>query len=191
MVLGLGSIQANPPDVVWLHEIRPDNNPWADLIREKVREKEPDLVITTSLRAFLAEAMPLAQRIYQEYRIPVSATLAQAVYESAYGNSRLAREYHNYFGLKAGHWKGAIAHHLLTRDSGQWVYADFRAYPTMEAGFLGYAEFLQDPPYRSVSRDITGVEFIRQILTLGYCPDPDYLQNIQRIIASYQLERQY
>jgi flagellum-specific peptidoglycan hydrolase FlgJ len=61
----------------------------------------------------------------------------------------------------------------------------------MAAGFLGYAEFLQDPPYRSVSRETTGLEFVRQILALGYCPDPDYLQNIQRIIASYQLERQY
>jgi len=174
---------------VWIHhEIRPDDNPWADFIREPYREREPDLVISQPVEAFLKQARPLAEKLKRDYQIPVSATLAQAVYESAYGNSRLAKEYHNYFGIKAGNWNGPVARHQPTRDSGKLVYADFRAYPSMEAGFCGYAEFLQNPPYKYASRQTSGVEFVRQILADGYCPDSDYLDNIRRIIVAYHLE---
>ena len=85
-------------------------------------------------------------------------------------------------------WNGPVARHQPTRDSGKLVYADFRAYPSMEAGFCGYAEFLQNPPYKYASRQTSGVEFVRQILADGYCPDSDYLDNIRRIIVAYHLE---
>jgi len=52
-------------------------------------------------RTFLEQALPFAIHMQVQKRIPASALVAQAIYESAYGNSELARTHHNYFGLNA------------------------------------------------------------------------------------------
>lgn len=41
-----------------------------------------------------------------EYKIPASITLAQGILESGNGNSLLAREANNHFGIKCSDWKG-------------------------------------------------------------------------------------
>ncbi|NBQ65952.1 MAG: hypothetical protein EBT95_10605 [Verrucomicrobia bacterium] len=63
-------------------------------------------------------------------QIPASAVIAMAIFESGYGNSVLAKEYNNYFGMKAfGSWTGPRAMNMPTRDNGVETTADFRAYP--------------------------------------------------------------
>ena len=93
-------------------------------------------------REFLRLAMPAAIHIQVRNKIPASAFLAMAIYESRYGESELAREANNYFGIKAfSDWKGPKIQ-KLTKDLGVTTKAYFRSYDSMLEGFQGFADFL-------------------------------------------------
>jgi flagellum-specific peptidoglycan hydrolase FlgJ len=53
--------------------------------------------------AALKDAVPAAQAAEAKYGVPASVTLAQWIYESSWGASKLAVDAHNYFGIKASH----------------------------------------------------------------------------------------
>lgn len=141
-------------------------------------------------RAFFEKALPEAMHIQVTYGIPASAVMAQAIYESGYGRSKLAKEHNNFFGIKAfNDWKGERASNMPTRDNGILTTADFRAYPTMKDGFRGYAEFLTDSQrYQNAFNTHSGEKFVSAILKAGYCPDSTYLPNIRRIMANHHLQ---
>jgi len=142
-------------------------------------------------RRFLEAAIPEAMMIQTTTQIPASAVIAMAIFESGYGNSILAKEYHNFFGMKAfDSWTGPRALNMPTRDNGMETTADFRAYPSLAAGFQGYSDFLlaNDRYHRHVGEK-SGVKFVSKILSAGYCPDPHYLSHIQAIINKHGLDR--
>lgn len=140
---------------------------------------------------FFEEAIPEAIRLQVSEGIPASAVLAQAIYESHYGDSQLAKTYHNYFGLKAtSDWQGKRAVSMPTKDSGVQTTADFRSYDNVKEGFSGYAEFLKrSGRYDRAFHMASGVDFVREVLRAGYCPDADYLRNIQQIIERHNLQK--
>ena len=66
-------------------------------------------------RRFLQAAIPEAMMIQTTSQIPASAVIAMAIFESGYGNSILAKEYNNYFGMKAfDSWNGPRALNMPT-----------------------------------------------------------------------------
>ena len=142
-------------------------------------------------RRFLEAAIPEAMMIQTTTQIPASAVIAMAIFESGYGNSILAKEYNNYFGMKAfDSWTGPRALNMPTRDNGIETTADFRAYPSLSAGFQGYSDFLlANDRYNRHVGEKSGVKFVSKILSSGYCPDPHYLSHIQAIISKHGLDR--
>ncbi|NBR63470.1 MAG: hypothetical protein EBT77_04005 [Verrucomicrobia bacterium] len=142
-------------------------------------------------RRFLEAAIPEAMMIQTTTQIPASAVIAMAIFESGYGNSVLAKEYNNYFGMKAfGSWTGPRAMNMPTRDNGVETTADFRAYPDLAAGFKGYADFLlANERYHRHLGEKSGVKFVSKLLSSGYCPDPQYLSHIQAIVQKHELDR--
>jgi flagellum-specific peptidoglycan hydrolase FlgJ len=142
-------------------------------------------------RRFLESAIPEAMLIQTSTQIPASAVLAMAIFESGYGNSILAKEYNNYFGMKAfDSWTGARALNMPTRDSGVDTTADFRAYSNLAAGFQGYAQFLlSNERYHKYVGEKSGVKFVSGLLSSGYCPDTDYLTHINNIIQKHGLDQ--
>ena len=142
-------------------------------------------------RSFLENAIPEAMLIQTSSQIPASAVLAMAIFESGYGNSMLAKDYNNYFGMKAfDSWTGPRALNMPTRDSGEDTTADFRAYPSLAAGFQGYSQFLlSNERYRKYVGEKSGLKFVSGILASGYCPDPDYLVHIRDIIQKHGLDQ--
>jgi flagellum-specific peptidoglycan hydrolase FlgJ len=142
-----------------------------------------------SQRAFLEEALPQAIRIQVAEGIPASAVLGMAIYESGYGSSKLAREHHNYFGMKAfSNWDGPRAVSMTTRDSGVLTQADFRSFGSLYDGFRGFAEFLRNGSrYRAAFEETSGRAFVSQVLRAGYCPDSDYLTAVSNIIQRHRL----
>jgi uncharacterized FlgJ-related protein len=72
-----------------------------------------------------------------QYRIPASITLAQGLLESGNGNSKLALEANNHFGIKCHDWKGETI--FIDDDSEQEC---FRKYQTAEASFVDHSLFL-------------------------------------------------
>lgn len=143
-----------------------------------------------SQRQFLEKAVPEAIRLQVQTGVPASAIISMSIYESGYGKSALAEKYNNFFGIKAfSNWSGPRAKNMPTVDSGVKTRADFRAYPSVYDGFVGYTEFLRDNRRYSKAFDTTtGEAFVREVLRAGYCPDGDYLGNIKVIMARHNLK---
>jgi len=140
-------------------------------------------------RKFIEAALPHAIRIQVQYGIPASATISQAIYESGYGASALAKQHNNFFGIKAfSNWSGPKAL-MPTKDNGIPTQAHFRKYPSLGDGFQGYADFLRaSGRYDRAFYMQSGVEFVGALLRAGYCPDGDYLGNIKVIMARHRLQ---
>ena len=63
---------------------------------------------------FISSYLPLARKAGESFRINPVVILAQAVIESGWGQSDLAREHHNFFGITAYGkknvwWKGKVS----------------------------------------------------------------------------------
>ena len=77
-----------------------------------------------------------------------SPIIAQAILESGWGESKLAANYHNYFGLKCGtKWTGKSVN-MNTQEEYEpgvltMIADNFRVFDSMEDGVKGYFEFIQ------------------------------------------------
>ena len=88
--------------------------------------------------AYILKYKPLAVEQMDIYGIPASIKLAQALFESDNGNSRLAREANNHFGIKCkSNWTGQTISH--TDDAPDEC---FRKYPSVEESYRDHSEFL-------------------------------------------------
>ena len=103
---------------------------------------------------FITHALSAANHA-RELGAPIVPTIAaaQAALESRYGESRLAAEANNLFGVKAGkHWHGEVLE-LLTREwdakAVGWytVTARWRKYPTWEDCFADYGSIIGRLPW--------------------------------------------
>lgn len=122
-----------------------------------------------------------------------SAVIAQAILESGWGESKLAKEYHNYFGLKCGTlWQGKSVN-MQTNEEYEpgtitTIRDNFRVYDNMEDGVKGYFEFIQLPRYQN----LRGVKDARTYLELisvdGYATSSSYVKNCMDIINQHGLK---
>ena len=123
-----------------------------------------------------------------KYSIPASITLAQGVFESAAGRSRLATVANNHFGIKAGStWTGPV------------VYADddapserFRKYRSVAESYEDHSLFLVRNKryaglFRLSRRDYKG--WARGLKSAGYATNPRYAEQLINIIEAYRLDR--
>ena len=131
---------------------------------------------------------PMAVESQILYGIPASITLAQGVLESGNGNSRLAREGNNHFGIKCGgSWDGpSIAH---DDDAPQEC---FRKYASVEESYVDHALFLSERErYRSLfdldPKDYKG--WAHGLKAAGYATNPAYAELLIRIIEENNLQR--
>lgn len=124
----------------------------------------------------------------EEYGIPASITLAQGILESGSGNSTLAREANNHFGIKCHNdWTGKRFHH--DDDKPQEC---FRVYKNAEQSFEDHAEFLSN--HRQKRYDSLFVyaaddykNWARGLKAAGYATAPDYAERLIKIIEDNQL----
>jgi flagellum-specific peptidoglycan hydrolase FlgJ len=138
-------------------------------------------------RRFIEQALPHAIRLQVQYGIPASVVIAQSAYESRWGNSELAVEGNNYFGIKAYHWSGPVIT-KETKDRGVRHLANFRSYKDLAEGYQGYADFLKENTrYSAAFYTKSGEEFLVKILAAGYCPDSNYAGEVKSIMNRYNL----
>jgi len=127
--------------------------------------------------------------------VPASVTVAQAILESDWGRSRLARTGNNLFGIKAlGSVSGpagvvtlATWEHL---DSGDViVQAPFKAYYTLEQSIDDHGRFFtRNRRYAaalSVANDARA--FASAIQDAGYATDPNYARKLIALMDRYDL----
>jgi len=119
--------------------------------------------------------------------IPASITLAQGMLESASGNSTLAREANNHFGIKchAG-WTGKT---ILKDDDA--VGECFRYYNSAEESYKDHSEFLKRSHYAFLfdldRDDYKG--WAKGLKKAGYATNPRYPELLISLIERYGLDR--
>ena len=121
----------------------------------------------------------------KSYAIPASIILAQACLESADGNSPLAREANNHFGIKCHNWKGET--YLYSDDKENEC---FRKYSNPEESFRDHSDFLK---YRERYQFLIELNrgdykaWAHGLKKAGYATNPNYAQMLIKIIEDYSL----
>jgi len=121
------------------------------------------------------------------YGIPASITLAQGILESGNGNSSLAREANNHFGIKCtGEWNGKT----ILRDDDQKDDC-FRVYTSPEESFRDHSEFLKRKRYAPLfeldKNDYRG--WATGLKDAGYATNPRYADLLISLVERYDLSR--
>jgi flagellar protein FlgJ len=123
-------------------------------------------------------------------------TLAQAILESYWGSSRLAREANNYFGIKAqmrGGTAGSIWLNVWEVISGRNVVQSqaFRAYNSTAESFVDHGLFfVENGRYaRAMAVKNDPKQFAREINRAGYASDPAYASKLIGLMDRYGLYR--
>ena len=120
------------------------------------------------------------------YHIPASITLAQGIFESNAGRSKLATEANNHFGIKCHkEWSGK----KYIQDD-ETKNECFRKYNNPEESFRDHSLFLiQRDRYKSLFLlDITDYKgWARGLKEAGYATNPKYAELLINNIENYQL----
>lgn len=146
-------------------------------------------------KAFIARVGPIIQKKAKERGYKVcSPIIAQAVIESRYGESGLAK-YHNYFGLKCGSsWKGPSVN-MKTKEeyNSQLVNIrdNFRVFPDLESGIDGYFDFISTKRYANLKSAETPEEYLKRIKADGYATSSSYVQTNMDCIRRYEIDTKY
>ena len=148
---------------------------------------------------FVAVAGRAAQPGQAEFGVPASVTVAQAILESGWGNSDLATDHHNYFGMKChDRDPGPIAAGCVEVPTKEcdaqrcWhTTAYFRQYRSMADSYRDHGAFLRDGPRYAKAFDHTddADRFIAEVHRAGYATDPKYTDKIIGLMKQYDLYR--
>lgn len=144
-------------------------------------------------KAFIQKIGPIIQAEAKKRGYLVcSPIIAQAVIESRYGESGLAK-YHNYFGLKCGsRWKGPSVNMKTKEEYNSQLVSirdNFRAYPDMESGVKGYFDFISTIRYANLKTAPTPEEYLRRIKADGYATSSSYVNTNLSCINTYDLTK--
>ncbi len=150
--------------------------------------------VDTDKLAWIERFAPIAMEDMAAYGIPASIKLAQSIVESNWGQSRLAREANNYFGIKCKSWWDGetIALEDDDRDAaGRLVPSCFRKYDSPEASFRDHTWFLLQDRYQQLFQlDILDYRgWAEGLQRMGYATNPHYAELLIRTIEKYDLQR--
>ena len=168
--------------------------PLTQIIKPAEPVKNSDKVSTTNSSSIKTPAESYIER-YKNIAIaemngsgiPASITLAQGILESGSGNSKLAKEANNHFGIKcATEWKGET---VLQDDDNKDDC--FRVYKSPEESFRDHTEFLKRKRYASLfeldKNDYRG--WANGLKTAGYATNPRYAELLISLVERYDLSR--
>lgn len=136
---------------------------------------------------YINEYKDLAIDQMNRYKIPASITLAQALLESRAGQSELARESNNHFGIKCHDWSGKKTYHEDDNPNDC-----FRVYKTVKDSYEDHSVFLTSVQrYRNLFKlDPTDyVGWARGLKMAGYATNPSYADRLINLIEAYNLDR--
>jgi LysM repeat protein len=130
----------------------------------------------------------VAMREMREHKIPASITLAQGLLESGAGNSALAREAKNHFGIKCHKgWTGKT--YYMDDDEKDEC---FRKYKNAEESFRDHSEFLCTRSRYASLFDLKITDYkgwARGLKAAGYATNPKYAQLLIDRIELYDLTK--
>jgi LysM repeat protein len=128
--------------------------------------------------------------------VPASISMAQGIVESNAGQSKLATEAHNHFGIKCGAtWKGKSYFSLDDdRDAaGNAIQSCFRKYKHADDSWIDHSDFLRDPKkynrygflFHLDPKDYRGWAY--GLKSAGYATAASYAESIINVIETNKL----
>lgn len=120
--------------------------------------------------------------------IPASITLAQGIIESNSGESNLALNFKNHFGIKCkSDWKGETTYQ--DDDAKQEC---FRVYPNSNASFIDHSNFLKGRPNYAPLFELDPVDdsaWAYGLKKAGYATASDYPKKLLKVINDFELSQ--
>lgn len=141
---------------------------------------------------FINLIAPDAQKIAQEHDLFASVMIAQAILESDWGRSDLARTHYNLFGIKGSYHGQSTTmptqeHRMGCDLTEQHV---FRKYPSVMESLQDYAMVLDQEIYEQVhKRHCLDYQTATRALNQKYATDPRYHQKLDHLIQAYDLTK--
>jgi hypothetical protein len=135
---------------------------------------------------YIARYKLIAIREMNVYRIPASITLAQGLFESGCGQSELAVNANNHFGIKCHkEWEGPT--YVMDDDEKQEC---FRKYTDPEQSYIDHSKFLATrdryaPLFKLGITDYKG--WANGLKKAGYATNPEYADKLIKIIEANEL----
>lgn len=160
------------PDYGDRHNIRPE------IVKEKVG----------NCKDYVKQFLKVAQAEKEKFGIPVSITLAQGLLESNAGDSRLALESNNHFGIKCrSKCKGCTCRNYTDDD----VYDMFRVFESVWESYREHSKLLTGKRYRHLLKlDATDYKrWAHGLKKAGYATDKRYAEKLIKIIEELNLDR--
>lgn len=135
---------------------------------------------------YIEQYKELAVAKMHEYKIPASITLAQGIFESACGTSRLAVEGNNHFGIKCHkEWDGDT---IIVDDDEQGEC--FRKYEMAEDSYDDHSLFLTSRPrYNNLFKlDVMDYKaWAHGLKAAGYATNPKYAERLISLIERFNI----
>ncbi|MBR1877464.1 MAG: glucosaminidase domain-containing protein [Paludibacteraceae bacterium] len=136
--------------------------------------------------AYIEEWKDVAVQNQADFGIPAPIIMAQALLESGAGQSELALNANNHFGIKCtGEWMGAVYYHDDDKKDDC-----FRSYGDAAESFKDHALFLQRPRYATcfeiAVEDYEGWAY--RLRECGYATDRNYAPKLIKLIEDYRLD---
>ena len=136
--------------------------------------------------SYIMQYKAIAMKEMKRTGVPASITLAQAILESNSGESNLAKNHNNHFGIKCkSDWTGAKAYQ--DDDAKQEC---FRAYDAAELSFKDHSNFLKNRPNYVdlfLLDPVDDTAWAYGLKKAGYATASDYPKKLLKIIDDYEL----
>ena len=140
----------------------------------------------TTRAEYLQRYKDIAVEHMERYGIPASIKMAQGMLESDNGNSRLAREANNHFGIKCkSDWTGETISH-----DDDALGECFRRYATAEDSWRDHSEFLDKGQRYQFLFDLNPTDYkgwAEGLSKAGYATNPRYPEMLIKIIEDNEL----
>ena len=148
--------------------------------------------LATTKQAFIDEIASGAIAAQRAYGVPASVTIAQAIEESGWGQSGLATQDRNLFGIKGTGPAGSDPQATTEYENGQWVtrIALFRVYHNAAESIDDHGKLLATSGYYSQAMAVRqDPNAFATALTGVYATDPDYGSKLIGLMQQYDLYR--
>ena len=142
----------------------------------------------TATLIYIDQYKDIAIKEMKRTGIPASITLAQGIVESNSGESNLALNFNNHFGIKCKtDWKGETTYQ--DDDTKQEC---FRVYPNANASFIDHSNFIKTRPNYAALFQLDPVDDSAWAIGLkkaGYATASDYANKLMKVIDDYELSQ--
>ncbi|MRN07376.1 mannosyl-glycoprotein endo-beta-N-acetylglucosamidase [Lactobacillus sp. 0.1XD8-4] len=128
---------------------------------------------------------------WRQFGVLPSVTAAQAILESAWGQSGLATKGHNLFGIKGSYNGQSIIMRTAEYGAGGYYYINdaFRKYPSNYESVVDHGRFLAtNSRYHNLLWKKDYAVVTNYLHADGYATDPKYASSLNNVIRTYNLD---